>query len=209
MNVVPEKVGIRFGQLGPETVHLCVDMQKLFAEGTPWGTPWLARIVPAVVRLCEHAPADCAFTRFIPVRSPADGTGAWRRYYERWKGLVLEKIDPDLVELIAPLQQFAPPAPIFDKWVYSPWWDGTLHSRLQAARRSALVISGGEAEICVLATVLSAIDLGYRVVLASDALCSSADETYDAISKIFRDRYGMQVETATVEEICDAWRPSG
>jgi|GEM_PF-820434 len=33
------------------TVHLCVDMQHLFAEETAWRVAWLPRVLPAVVEM--------------------------------------------------------------------------------------------------------------------------------------------------------------
>jgi nicotinamidase-related amidase len=41
------------------------------------------------------------------------------------------------------------------------------------------------------------IDLGYRIVLVVDAICSGADETHDAMQRIYQSRFGMQVETVT------------
>ena len=35
---------LRFGPLSRQTAHLCIDMQKVFAEPTPWHTPWKARL---------------------------------------------------------------------------------------------------------------------------------------------------------------------
>ena len=64
----PQKThGLRFGALGEETLHLCVDMQNLFATGSEWATPWMERVLPNVVTLIEHKPEDLAFTRFIPL----------------------------------------------------------------------------------------------------------------------------------------------
>jgi hypothetical protein len=40
-------------------------------------------------------------------------------------------------------------------------------------------MTGSETDICVLATALSAVDLGYRVVIVRDALCSSSDEGHE------------------------------
>ena len=54
--------------------------------------------------------------------------------------------------------------------------------------------------------MLGAIDYGYRVIIATDALCSSADSTHDAMLEIYGSRFGMQVETASVEEILESWR---
>jgi len=61
-------------------VHLCVDMQRMFAEPTEWHTPWMERVLPKVIAVVEVDPARTIFTRFIPPRSPDDISGAWRRY---------------------------------------------------------------------------------------------------------------------------------
>ena len=52
---------------------------------------------------------------------------------------------------------------------------------LQRLRTDTLVISGAETDVCVLATVMVAVDAGYRVILAKDALCSVSDESHDAM----------------------------
>lgn len=201
----PKEEGLQFGPIGTSAIHLCVDMQRMFAEPTPWKTPWMNRILPSVLRLAEAAPESICFTRFIPLERADQGAGTWRRYYERWPAMTLEALDPELVELVGPLRQFTPPAAVFDKRVYNPWTSTDLHQRLQIAGKDTLVITGGETEVCVLATTLGAVDLGYRVVLATDAICSSADETHDAMMEIYHSRFGMQVETAKVDEIVDAW----
>ena len=58
----------------PDTaVHLCVDMQRMFVEDTEWRTPWAARVLPVIERLCEAKPERNVFTRFIPAARP----GVW------------------------------------------------------------------------------------------------------------------------------------
>ena len=47
---------------------------------------------------------------------------------------------------------------------------------------------------------------GYRVVLATDALCSSSDETHDALMTLYHNRFSEQIETATSETILAAWQ---
>ncbi|WP_456709699.1 MULTISPECIES: hypothetical protein [Bradyrhizobium] len=46
----------------------------------------------------------------------------------------------------------------------------------------------------MLATALSEIDWGFHVILVTDALCSSADETHDATMAVHLNRFGEQVE---------------
>jgi nicotinamidase-related amidase len=53
--------------------------------------------------------------------------------------------------------------------------------------------------------MLGAIDWGFRVILVTDALCSSADETHDAMMNIYMNRFGLQVETVTTETLLDSW----
>lgn len=119
----------------------------------------------------------------------------------------MAELEPGMVSLLPELQALCPPAAIFDKSTYSPWWDGRLHTAMKQRGCSTLIVTGGETDVCVLATILGAIDLGYRVIVVTDALCSSADETHDAVMTVYHHRYGQQVETVTAELLLDEWRP--
>jgi nicotinamidase-related amidase len=103
--------------------------------------------------------------------------GTWQRYYRRWREMTLERTDPELLELVPTL-----------------------------ARADAIVITGAETDVCVLAAVLGAVDFGYRVVIASDAICSSADATHDALLKLYESRFSEQIEIAETELILASWR---
>jgi nicotinamidase-related amidase len=197
---------LRYGPLGATCAHLCVDMQRLFAEDTEWKMPWLERVLPTIVSLVAVHPAQTLFTRFIPAREKGQGNGMWRHYYERWSRMTIEELGPEMIDIVPELAVFIPPARIFDKYVYSPWIGSDLHQRLRCGGIDSVVISGGETDVCVLSTMLGAVDWGFRVVLATDALCSSADETHDAMMKIYKNRFGEQVETASVEVIKANWR---
>lgn len=200
-----KKEGLPQGPLPPSTVHLCVDMQNLFADDTPWRTPWMDRVRPVASRLARHRPERTIFTRFITPERPEDMPGAWRRYYERWRELTRERIDPRLLELVPELKELVPPAAVFDKQVYSPFHDGRLAKLLRERDAGSLVISGTETDVCVLAAVLDAVDEGFRVVVAADALCSSTDETHDALMTLYHERYGQQIEVAKTDLILDHW----
>jgi len=58
----------------------------------------------------------------------------------------------------------------------------------------------------VLATVLDAVDLGYRVVLVEDALCSSSDAGHDALMTLYRTRYSEQIELIQAAQLPELWQ---
>ena len=199
---------LRDDPLGPRCVHVCVDMQAMFGEGTDWALPWMKRVLPNIVDICQRHAGDTVFTRFIPARRVGDGHGTWRRYYERWASMTIERIGADMIELVPELKRFAPPAETVDKPVYSPWLGSDLSARLGARHTDTLVITGGETDVCVLSTVLGAVDLGYRTIIVQDALCSSSDEQHDALLDLYNNRYGQHIETATTGEILERWSRS-
>lgn len=178
-------------------------MQRMFAEDTEWHTPWMERVLPNVIRVVETDPARTVFTRFIPPSSPDAVGGTWRRYYERWRSMTRERMPDEMIELVPELSRHTPPAEVEDKTVMSAW-HGSLHFRLRAKGVDTVIVTGAETEVCVLATVMGAIDLGYRVVIVTDAVCSGADSTHDAMLGIYESRYGMQVETVTTAELLAA-----
>lgn len=191
----------------PETAfHLCVDMQRMFVEDTAWRTPWAERVLPVIVRLCEAKAERTCFTRFVPAERPGEGQGTWRRYWERWPSMTLQTLGEGMVELAVPLQRFVPPGRLLDKRVYSPWMGADFDAALRRGGVDTLVVTGAETDVCVLATVLGAIDLGYRTVVVTDALGSSSDESHDALMDLYHERFSQQVETADSAEILGAWR---
>jgi nicotinamidase-related amidase len=194
-----------YGPLNERTVHLCIDMQRLFAEDTPWHTPWMQRVLPVVVRIAEAHPEQTIFTRFIPPRHPDEMPGTWRRFYRRWAELTLERIDPGLLELVPPLARLVPPAITIDKRVYSPFSEQTIWQVLRERHADTLVITGAETDMCVLAAVMDAVDHGFRFVLATDAICSSSDRTHDALMTLYCNRFSEQIETVRSEAIVSAW----
>jgi nicotinamidase-related amidase len=181
-------------------------MQRMFAEVTDWHLPWMAHVRPVVRRLAERHPDRTVFTRSIPATRAGDDTGTWRRYYERWRSMTVEQLGPDLVRLVPELEDLTPPAAIIDKFRYSPWYRTDLSTLLRQRRTDTLIVSGGETDVCVIATVLGAIDRGYRVIVVTDALCSSSDAAHDAALRIYQDRFTEQVETACADTILREWR---
>lgn len=195
------------GPIGENAVHLCIDMQRLLAPEGPWPTPWMATALEFQLRLTEKAPGRSVFTRFIPPRSAEEMPGKWRDYYEKWRKVTRDFLDPALLDLVDPLRSFAPPATIVDKTRYSSFWGSNLQATLARVNADTLIVSGAETDVCVLSTIMSAIDIGYRVIVATDAVCSSSDECHDALMTLYHQRFSKQIEIADTETILHSWRP--
>lgn len=186
-------------------MHIAVDMQCLFAEPTEWFVPWLPKVLPNVCEIARRHADRTLFTRFIPPREPDDMTGAWRDYYRRWQSMTRDRIDPRLLELVEPLRALVPPAKVLDKMVYSAFAHPRLAPALRRRGIETLIVTGGETDVCVMATVVAAVDLGFQVVLPTDALCSAHDPTHDALMKLYRERFTQQIETTSTERVLQEW----
>jgi nicotinamidase-related amidase len=192
---------------GDRAAHLCIDMQRLFAEGGPWLTPWMPRVLPTIEKLVARAPERTIFTRFIPPNAPGDASGMWRAYYAKWPHVTQQAMDRDLLRLVPELESFAPPAHIVDKPVYSAFATGALRAYLQDKDVDTLLVTGSETDVCVLATVLDAVDCGYRVIVVKDGLCSSSDAAHEASLHLYSQRFDIQIELAEADEVLETWRP--
>ncbi|MFL6818387.1 MAG: cysteine hydrolase family protein [Bradyrhizobium sp.] len=188
-----------------EAVHLCVDMQNIFSRGGVWETPWMERVLPVVVDIAERYTARTVFTRFVTPMHAADRPGRWRRYFEKWRSATRAELASSQLDLVAALQRFAPPASIIDKPAYSAFHESSLGLFLSQKGVQTIVITGSETDVCVLATVLEAVDLGYRVVLVEDALCSSSDAGHDALMTLYRNRFSEQIELIKSHDLPLLW----
>jgi len=158
-----------------------------------------------VLEIAGRFPERTVFTRFITPTRPEAMPGMWRRYYERWRIATREQLDPHLLDLLPQLERLAPPATVVDKTRYSAFAEPPLLAHLRERAADGLIVTGSETDVCVLATVLGAVDLGYRVILVRDAVCSSSDEGHDALLEVYHRRYSEQIETAAAESILLCW----
>jgi nicotinamidase-related amidase len=131
--------------------------------------------------------------------------GMWQRYYTRWGVATRESLDLQLLDLMPPLAALCPPATVIDKTRYSAFAEPRLIEELRQREADALIVSGPETDVCVLATVLDAVDIGYRVIVVRDAVCSSSDEGHDMLMRLYHTRYTEQIETSNAEVILARW----
>lgn len=196
-------------RLGTGTVLVVVDMQRLFAERTEWHVPSMSTIVPTIRRLAEHRPLATFFTRFVTAPSAHGARGRWRQYYDRWSSVTLDRMPHAMLDIVEDLAPLAAAETVCDKTTYSAFADGSLPGLLDVRSVDTLILAGVETDVCVLATALDAVDLGYRVVVAKDAVASSSEAGHRATLDAVLPRFDMQVDIASADEILAAWEGNG
>jgi nicotinamidase-related amidase len=189
------------------TLHLVIDMQRLFAEETAWHTPAIAEILPNILALCRARPSDTIFARFIVPQDGEHAAGRWKNYYRRWSTVTLDVLDVAMLDLVAPLAAIAQPSSIVDKETYSVFGASGFAERLEASGVDTLIFSGVETDVCVYASVLDAVDAGYRVILVEDALASGDRKAHSAVLENLAPRLSEQIEILSTEAILNLWKP--
>ena len=110
-----------------------------------------------------------------------------------------------MMDLLPELVKFIPPARTVDRKVFSALASPELGAILAQSAIDTLVITGFETDVCVLATVLAAIDLGYRVILIKDALARSNEAGEKAALHQVFSRFDQQIEVIDTEELLGNW----
>ncbi len=193
------------GALPPDSLHIVVDMQRLFAEHPDWRVPDLPTLVPPILRLIDLHPRQTLFTRFVTPRRAEDAGGQWRHYYRRWESVTLSRMDPALLDLVPDLAARARPEAILDKRSHGGWESPAFAEAIARRQASTLVLTGVESDVCVLALAFGATDRGYRVVIVEDAVASSSPAGHRAALEAIYPRLDQQIQIASLAEVIAAW----
>jgi len=181
--------------------HIAIDMQRVFAEETAWYAPSLMAILPNVTRLSEALREQTLYARFTVPHDVDAALGCWKPFYRRWPMVTGREMPPAMLDLVAPLAELATPEQVLDKLGYSIFSAPALDTLLRNAKTETLILSGVETDVCVYSSVLSAIDLGYSVVLAADAMASPDEGAHRAVLEQLAPRLPEQIKVMTTDEI--------
>jgi nicotinamidase-related amidase len=200
---VSDKIGNKL-PLTAKSLHVVIDMQEVFASNPQWGFAGIHAIVPAIRELAAAKPAQTLWTRFISAHSAEEAKGSWAALYRKWPGATLAagaemQILPSLLPLVEP-------GSVFDKPTYSAFHNPGFIAELERRQADTLVLSGVETDVCVLGTLMEAVDRGYFVVMPEDALTSSDLDGHRQILDVIARRLASQVFRAPVAEILEQWR---
>lgn len=177
----------------PQPLLVVVDVQRVFAEETPWHIPQLAPCLPRIVALAQLFGTRGVRTLHVP---PADGgQGTWRRFYDAWREL---DRDSGVWESVVELAETELTA--IRKSVYSCFGEPAFAAELERLGRPPLVVCGVETDCCVLATVFDAVDEGIPVTVVADAVASPDETAHRGALALFA-RLPEQVELRTTAEL--------
>ncbi len=201
---MPERHALTNGVLDEQEFHICIDMQQIFLEPGPWYAEAGLALLPKIEQLVHARNLPTVFTRFITPSRETEATGSWQTYYKFWHQVTKAEAGEEWLALHPTLQKSAKSENTFDKTTYDAFASGSFRSSIERAKPSALIFSGIETDVCVLATVLTAVDLGFRTIIAEDAVTSSDLDSHNACFEFLFPRYSQQIEIATVAEILSA-----
>jgi nicotinamidase-related amidase len=197
--------GLRFGPIGATAVHLCIDMQLFFAKDTKWASTALAKVLPAVTEICDIAPSRTVFTRFLTPHHLKATKRQWRRFYQESPSMLAKNLKPEQLDLVPELRHFLPHAHVVDRYVFSAFAAPALARFLEELDADTTIFTGIETDVCVLATALSAIDRGYRVIIIEDGVASSRSSGHRAVMEGVLPRFDQQVEIIKAKTLIRKW----
>jgi nicotinamidase-related amidase len=172
---------------------------------TKWASEAIWHALPGILKISGRYASQTVFTRFICPRDLSETKGQWTRFYADAEGMLCNNLHPSMMDLLPELMKFIPPARIVDRKVFSALASSDLRALLAESSTDTLAISGFETDVCVLATVLAAIDLGFRVVLVKDALASSNEAGEKAALHQVFSRFDQQIEVIDADELFENW----
>ena len=109
---------------------------------------------------------------------------------------------PYMLSIVPEIQQAAAGCQVVNKTTAGAWASPQYRDALRSMPDvNTVIVAGVETDYCVLATVLSLIDKGYAVILATDTMCSSQpNSAHAALDYTFR-RRSEQIRYFTVAEL--------
>lgn len=195
--------GLRFGPIDQGSVHVCVDMQLLFATDSPWASTAVADALPAAREITARKSRSTIFTRFLCPREPQALSGQWQRLYAHCPEMT--RLDRRLFDIVPELVQLSPDPVTVGRHVFSVFASDEFQLQLFARSARTLIFTGVEADMCVLATVFSAMDAGFRVIVVEEGVASSNEAGRRAAIQGILPRFDQQVELVGVDELLSGW----
>jgi nicotinamidase-related amidase len=129
----------------------------------------------------------------------------WRRFYQESPSMLAKNLEPEQLDQLPELHRFLPHAHVVDRYVFSAFATPALARFLEELDADTTIFTGIETDVCVLATALSAIDRGYRVIIIEDGVASSRSSGHRAVMEGVLPRFDQQVEIIKAKTLVKKW----
>jgi nicotinamidase-related amidase len=123
----------------------------------------------------------------------------------RGRGLVRGEPGWEIIDDLAP----AAGELVIDKPGYSSFAGTDLESRLRALDVEGVMLAGVTANVCVLATLLGAVDLGFDCLVVADGIAAVSSATTSSVLDLVRYQGGLFGRAAPSTQIVPALAPAG
>lgn len=172
---------------------LVVDMQNVYRENAPWECRNMGETVRKIRFLLDSGrPDKVIFTRFDAPRRPH---GTWRDYNEAYAGINEDEYGNEIMsDFISYLKEY----PVYSKSTYSSYTIREVREAAAAADR--VLLTGVVAECCILATLLSLIDAGTKVLYVRDAIAGQTPEWEETVAAMAASFSTIHTEVITTDD---------
>ncbi|MBE9605134.1 isochorismatase family protein [Acetobacteraceae bacterium H6797] len=170
---------------------MVVDLQPAFSHpDSPWFTPSLGNVSQRIAKLVPLYGERVVFTRFVP---PAQPSGSWVPYYEKWP-FALEKSADWLWDVDEPWRgRKSIASHTFGKW--------TPEAIALLGPEPRVTICGVSTDCCVLATVFAAVDGGAQVRLVEDGCAAKTQKAHEQAMAMMASRAPQLTVVTVADEI--------
>jgi nicotinamidase-related amidase len=148
--------------------------------------------VAELLQTARDNDAPCVFTRII-YATESDLVAA-RPFVEKLPDLTLQRPGTRWTEIDARVAP-APGEAVLDKLFASAFWGTSLASLLVSSGCDSVIVAGASTSGCVRATVVDAMQHGYRVLVPRDGVADRARGPHDAALFDIQGKYGEVVAT--------------
>ena len=178
---------------------IVVDMQKGFLEeGAAMEVPPGRAIIPNIQRLIagsRSANVPIIYTRFV--YSPKVPNLIGELHSQHKPPICCCMLGDKSVEVVPELRPHASDL-VVDKHGYDAFHNTNLDYALRSLKRRQLIVTGVMTDICVLATVISALHHEYQVWVVSDATATLWNNVQEVTLDLCRRAYGVVEATEAI-----------
>lgn len=128
------------------------------------------------------------------------------KLFPGWQQATRDQLPPFALDLVLSLARYVPPVCIIDKPAYSAFSNPALASLLIEKSVSTIVVTGVETDVCVLSTVLNAVDIGFQGRHRGGRAVQLFRRRARRIDDDVPHALHGQVHLVTSEELMELWR---